>query len=46
MAAGSDEKKQGGAKTRIKNGIIGAVIVLGVGVILRTIATFLTTGGF
>jgi len=45
MNAGSDSTKLTTAKTRIKNGIIGAVIVLGVGVILRTIASILTTGG-
>ncbi|MBI2626758.1 MAG: hypothetical protein HYW77_00755 [Parcubacteria group bacterium] len=44
MNAGSDSTKLTSAKTRIKNGIIGAVIVLGVGVILRTIASILTTG--
>lgn len=40
MAAGGDEGKAGTAKTRIINGVIGAAIVLGVGLILQTIAGF------
>ena len=38
MSAGSDTTKVTEAQTRIKNGIIGAAIVLGVGVIINTIA--------
>jgi len=38
MAAGGDETKADAAKTRIKNGVIGAAVVLGVGVILQTVA--------
>ena len=38
MAAGSDTTKVDEARARIKNGIIGAVVVLGVGVIINTIA--------
>lgn len=38
-AGGSDTRLESGKKT-VKNGIIGAIIVLGVGVILQTIAYF------
>ncbi len=38
MAAGGDETKSKAAKQRIFNGIIGAAVVLGVGVILQTVA--------
>lgn len=38
MAAGTLGKDAAGAKTRIWNGIIGALIVLAVGVILQTLA--------
>ncbi|HEY4474640.1 MAG TPA: hypothetical protein VJC06_01830 [Candidatus Paceibacterota bacterium] len=38
MFAGGDETKSGAAKERIKNGIIGAAVVLAVGVILQTVA--------
>lgn len=38
MAAGGDAAKAGAAKTMIFNGIIGAAVVLGVGVILQTVA--------
>jgi len=38
MAAAGDPGKAATAKTRIFNGIIGAAVVLGVGVILQTIA--------
>lgn len=38
MAAGGDEAKAGEAKKRILNGIIGAAVVLGVGLILQTVA--------
>ena len=38
MMAGDDTTKSGAAKTRIWNGIIGALVVLAVGVILQTLA--------
>lgn len=38
MAAGADTTKVTEAQTRIKNGVIGAAVVLGVGVIISTIA--------
>lgn len=38
MFAGGDEEKSGAAKGRIWNGIIGAAVVLAVGVILQTLA--------
>jgi hypothetical protein len=38
MMAGGDESKAGVAKSRIINGIIGAAVVLAVGVILQTLA--------
>lgn len=38
MAAGADTTKVIEAQTRIKNGVIGAAVVLGVGVIISTIA--------
>ena len=38
MTAGGDATKAATARTRIFNGIIGAAVVLGVGVILQTIA--------
>ncbi len=38
MFAGGDETKSGAAKERIKNGVIGAAVVLAVGVILQTVA--------
>ncbi len=38
MVAGGDEGKATVAKDRIKNGIIGAAVVLAVGVILQTVA--------
>jgi len=38
MMAGDDPKKVDSAKARIKNGIIGAAIILGVGLILATIS--------
>lgn len=46
MAAGGDETKAKEAKTRIKNGIYGAAIVLGVGVILQVIAKLVTASFF
>jgi|SRR3989344_258096 len=39
MMAGDDAAKAGAAKTRIVNGIIGALVVLAVGLILQTLAT-------
>lgn len=42
MTARGDEKKAGEAKTAIVNGVIGAAVVLGVGVILRTTAALVT----
>lgn len=42
MAAMGNEEKAKKAKTRIKNGIIGALIILGVGVILQTLAGLVT----
>ncbi|MEK7589495.1 MAG: hypothetical protein AAB479_02635 [Patescibacteria group bacterium] len=44
-AAGNDEKAEG-AKKMIKNGIYGAAIVLGVGVILRTVASLINLDFF
>lgn len=41
MTAGGDEKKAGAARTIIFNGIIGAAVVLGVGVILNTLKALL-----
>lgn len=38
MMAGADETKAASAKSRIWNGIIGALVVLAVGVILQTLA--------
>ena len=38
MSAGADATKVTEAQTRIKNGVIGAAVVLGVGVIMQTIA--------
>mgnify|MGYP003393300222 CR=1 FL=1 len=42
MTAGSDATKAGDAKSTIFNGIIGALIVLAVGVILQTLSGFVT----
>ncbi|OGM98376.1 MAG: hypothetical protein A2817_03210 [Candidatus Yanofskybacteria bacterium RIFCSPHIGHO2_01_FULL_39_8b] len=39
MMAGDDVAKSGAAKTRIVNGIIGALVVLAVGLILQTLAS-------
>ena len=39
MMAGDDAAKAGAAKTRIVNGIIGALVVLAVGLILQTLAS-------
>lgn len=38
MMAGDDVTKSGAAKSRIVNGIIGALVVLAVGLILQTLA--------
>lgn len=46
MAAGGNEERAKAAKTRIKNGIYGAAIVLGVGVILQVIAKLVTASFF
>lgn len=46
MAAGAETTKVDEAKVRIKNGIIGAAIVLGVGVIIQTIAGIVTRDFF
>ncbi|MBI2064196.1 MAG: hypothetical protein HYT66_00580, partial [Candidatus Yanofskybacteria bacterium] len=42
MSAGADTKKVDEAKAQLKSGIVGAVIVLGVGVIINTIAAVVT----
>ena len=42
MTAGGDSKRAEEARTAILNGIIGAAVVLGVGVILRTAAALIT----
>ena len=39
MMAGDDATKSGAAKSRIVNGIIGALVVLAVGLILQTLAS-------
>lgn len=49
MAARGNEEAVGKAQTTIKNGIIGAVVVLAVGVILQTLAGIVSRsffGGF
>jgi len=46
MYAGSDSTKVGEAQTRLKNSVIGAAIVLGVGVIIQTIAGIVTRDFF
>ena len=43
MSSGSDTEKQKKAKALIQNGIIGALIVLAIGVIMQTIYHFVTT---
>ncbi len=45
LAGGNDERLKT-AKKRVWNGVIGAAIVLGVGVILQTIARILNKGFF
>ena len=42
MYAGNNEDTITSAKARIKNGIIGAVVVLGIGVIIQLISRFVT----
>lgn len=46
MAAGANATKVTEAQTRLKNAIIGAAVVLGVGVIIQTIAGIVTRGFF
>ncbi len=46
MAARGDEDRAGKAKETIFNGIIGAAVVLGVGVILQTLAGLITRSFF
>lgn len=46
MTARGDATKAKEATTAIKNGIIGAAVVLGVGVILRTLAGLITRSFF
>ncbi|PIR42102.1 MAG: hypothetical protein COV30_00150 [Candidatus Yanofskybacteria bacterium CG10_big_fil_rev_8_21_14_0_10_37_15] len=42
MSAGSDTKKVDNAKAQLRSAIIGAFVVLGVGVIINTIASIVT----
>lgn len=46
MAAGGDDAAVKKAKSTIFNGVIGAAVVLGVGVILRTTAALVTRSFF
>ena len=46
MMAGDDVAKSGAAKTRIVNGIIGALVVLAVGLILQTLASLVNWTAF
>lgn len=46
MFAGGAEEKTQAAKDRIKNGIIGAAVVLAVGVILQTVAGLIARSFF
>ena len=46
MAAGANATKVTEAQTRLKNAVIGAAIVLGVGVIIETIAGIVTRDFF
>ncbi len=46
MAAGANATKVTEAQTRLKNAIIGAAIVLGVGVIIQTVAGIVTRSFF
>jgi len=46
MMAGDDAAKSGAAKSRIVNGIIGALVVLAVGLILQTLASLVNWTAF
>ena len=46
MFAGGDETKTAAAKSRIFNGIIGAAVILAVGVILQTVAGLIARSFF
>ena len=46
MSAGDDASKAGAAKSRIVNGIIGALVVLAVGLILQTLASIVNWTAF
>ena len=46
MSAGADSTKVAEAQTRLKNAVIGAAVVLGVGVIIQTIAGIVTRDFF
>ena len=46
MSAGDDSSKASGAKSTIVNGIIGALVVLAVGLILQTLASLVDWGTF
>ena len=46
MAARGDETAAGNARTTIFNGVIGAAVVLGVGVILQTLSGLITRSFF
>ena len=46
MVAGSDEAGAKKAREMLKSGIIGAAIVLGVGVIIQTVASIVTRNFF
>ena len=46
MAARGNEEQATSAKTTIWNGVIGAAVVLGVGVILQTLAGLITRSFF
>lgn len=46
VTAGSDSGKVEEAKAMLKNGVIGAAIVLGIGVIMQTIAMLVTRDFF
>ena len=44
MFAGGDPEKVGSAKTRFWNGVIGALIIIGVWLIISTLNTLITKG--
>ena len=46
MYAGDDSSKVTSAQNRLKSGIIGAAIILGVGVIIQTVASVVTLDFF